>query len=910
MKNQAKTKRLLITLSLLAAVVLLPAVTAPAATISADQEDYAPGEIVTLTGAGFAIGSEITLTIKWPEGSGVVDDVYWGFFDDSGTLTWTSPTCPSDWFDGWALDSGGFVLRTWKEKVEGLFTVRATDEGEPPNEATTTFTDAPSNFEYNPTTKALTVVAGNSTSFTQYVTAPKNNGSFTASLKVASTGTTPIPETWVSASPTSLSFITTPSAGDTESWSVIFTVPSTASAGDYTAQIKAVPSITGVGQGAGTAVTLSVTQAQQNRPPVGEAGGPYSVHRGGTIQLDGSASFDPDGDTISYAWDLHYDGTTFDVESTDQKPTFDASGMAYGASQTVALCVTDSHGAPSALDNAVVTVRANVAPEITEVTVVPTTINENDVVTLTVAFSPDPGEHTATINWGEGEPQKLDLPAGEYSFTVPHQYLDDNPTETLSDQYKIAVTVTDDGPASGSGSTSVTVNNVPPSLSGVPVDLGTIDENGSVTLSGTVVDPGTQDTFTLTVDWGEGSPVPVTVKDDRTFSATHQYLDDNPSGTPSDTYSIAVKVTDDDTGGGTTGASVTVDNVPPTLSNVHVTSPINENDTATLTGTISDPGTQDTFTVVVNWGEGEPQELKLPAGATSFSATHQYLDDNPSGTPSDTYSIAVKVTDDDTGSDDAAASVTVDNVKPVITGWTSVPLEPMIVNSTATVALAFTDVGTLDSHTCMISWDDETSSSASVTESGGSGSCTGTHQYTAAGVYTISATVTDDDTGSATSTCDTLLVVYDPRGGFVTGGGWINSPAGAYIANPSLVGKANFGFVSKYQKGASAPDGNTEFQFKAGDLNFHSSSYQWLVVAGAKAQYKGVGTINGSGNYGFLLTATDGQIAGGGVDKFRIKIWDKTAGDTVVYDNAPSASDDIDKVNPQAIASGSIVIHK
>ena len=60
-------------------------------------------------------------------------------------------------------------------------------------------------------------------------------------------------------------------------------------------------------------------------------------------------------------------------------------------------------------------------------------------------------------------------------------------------------------------------------------------------------------------------------------------------------------------------------------------------------------------------------------------------------------------------------------------------------------------------------------------------------------------------------------------------------------------GKANFGFVSKYKKGASVPTGKTEFNFKAGDLNFHSDSYQWLVVTqdGTNAQFKGSGTING-----------------------------------------------------------------
>jgi beta propeller repeat protein len=62
------------------------------------------------------------------------------------------------------------------------------------------------------------------------------------------------------------------------------------------------------------------------------------------------------------------------------------------------------------------------------------------------------------------------------------------------------------------------------------------------------------------------------------------------------------------------------------------------------------------------------------------------------------------------------------------------------------------------------------------------------------------------------------LVVYDPTGGFVTGGGWIDSPEGAYVPNPSLTGKANFGFISKYKKGASEPTGQTEFQFRVADL--------------------------------------------------------------------------------------------
>jgi PKD domain-containing protein len=163
---------------------------------------------------------------------------------------------------------------------------------------------------------------------------------------------------------------------------------------------------------------------------------------------------------------------------------------------------------------------------------------------------------------------------------------------------------------------------------------------------------------------------------------------------------------------------------------------------------------------------------------------------------------------------------------------------------------------------------------------------------TAPGIYTVTLTVCDPS-----GSCDFAegtVVVYDPSAGFVTGGGWINSAAGAYLVDPALAGRANFGFVSKYKKGATAPDGNTQFQFQTAGLNFSSTSYEWLVVGGSQAQFKGRGTINGAGDYGFLLTARD-QTAG---DTFRIKIWD-FATNVPIYDN----------IADTPLGGGSIVIH-
>ena len=173
---------------------------------------------------------------------------------------------------------------------------------------------------------------------------------------------------------------------------------------------------------------------------------------------------------------------------------------------------------------------------------------------------------------------------------------------------------------------------------------------------------------------------------------------------------------------------------------------------------------------------------------------------------------------------------------------------------------------------------------------------TGAHTYTTAGVYTVTLTVEDDD-GDSDQSVFQYIVVYDPSAGFVTGGGWIDSPEGAYAPDPSLAGKANFGFVSRYKKGADIPSGQTEFQFKVADLNFHSSSYDWLVInqAGLRAQFKGTGTINGIGSYKFILWASDDDT-----DTFRIKIWTEVDEvETVIYDNGTD----------QAIGGGNIVVH-
>lgn len=274
-------------------------------------------------------------------------------------------------------------------------------------------------------------------------------------------------------------------------------------------------------------------------------------------------------------------------------------------------------------------------------------------------------------------------------------------------------------------------------------------------------------------------------------------------------------------------------------------------------------------------------------GSTGTGATpaHVYRDNG-------SYTATVTVSDPTGVEATATAQVTVANVAPTITQL-STPVAPIALGQPAGITLSIADPGD-DEFTTAVDWDDAQAASAPASCAGGTpGATTLTHQYAQPGVYTIRVTVCDDDGGVVSRMGEQYIVVFDPSAGFATGGGWIASPAGAYAFDRALAGKASFGFVARYAPGAQTPSGNTEFQFHEGSLDFHSTSYDWLVVNPSEAQYKGSGTIKGrTGSYGFFLTAIDGEQRGGQPDRFRIKITD--AQGTVVYDNVLGADEDSD----------------
>ena len=174
------------------------------------------------------------------------------------------------------------------------------------------------------------------------------------------------------------------------------------------------------------------------------------------------------------------------------------------------------------------------------------------------------------------------------------------------------------------------------------------------------------------------------------------------------------------------------------------------------------------------------------------------------------------------------------------------------------------------------------------------------------GVYLIGVRA-QDRAGNWSAVSTAYLVVYDPSSGFATGGGWIvpggpNSDPGDLLPGLDGSSKANFGFVVKYDNGASTvPGGNLEFHYNVGKFHLRSAAMEWLVVTNSNwAKFQGSARIDGSDEfYPFRVDARDGDSAGT-TDRFIIKVYEPGAD--------PDAADPVYKASGD-VQGGQIKIH-
>lgn len=292
-----------------------------------------------------------------------------------------------------------------------------------------------------------------------------------------------------------------------------------------------------------------------------------------------------------------------------------------------------------------------------------------------------------------------------------------------------------------------------------------------------------------------------------------------------------------------------------------------------------------------------------PAGATidPHTGAFSWTVPDDAGSP---FVFAVAVTDAAGESSETSVTIAVTNVAPTISSFSGSPIAPVSVGAVE-VAGSFTDPANADTHAIDVQCNAE---GPALPGDGvivqGSLDWSATCNYAEPGIYRVRVTITDDEGGAGAVVSDPI-VAYDPDAGFVTGGGWFDSPPGAYPADPTLAGRAHFAFVSRYKKGVPAPGGNTEFTLKSAGTRFRSTSYDWLVVSGNHAVFRGAGVVNDQPGFRFEIQVTDGSTRGD-ADRIQVRVWNSESG-VIVYDNTMGAANT--PAGYAAVVEGSIVIH-
>ncbi len=354
----------------------------------------------------------------------------------------------------------------------------------------------------------------------------------------------------------------------------------------------------------------------------------------------------------------------------------------------------------------------------------------------------DPGSDAIArwiVDWNDGTVEVFEGPVQ----TLSHTFADDG-LRTIG-----VSAIDEDG--SYAATKAVSVRNVAPRLEALAAT--DVDEGGLAEVTGRIVDAGTQDRFRMTIDWGEGAPDVIELAAGTTdFVLEHRYRDDTPSATASDPFDVSLEVSDgDDVGAGSVGLNVR--NLSPAIDALAFAAPrIDENALGVLAGTIADAGVLDSHVIVIDWNDGSSLDtIALPAGTAAFSATHRFLDDDPTATASDDYTVAVTVTDKDGGSGAADATVTVVNLAPVVTALGLAEIQAPGTRDTQ-LSGRFADVGSLDTVTVTLDWGDGSSAPAVIDPA--ARTLAASHRYTTANgdeKFSIVATIVDDDGGTRTA---------------------------------------------------------------------------------------------------------------------------------------------------------------
>jgi PKD repeat protein len=426
------------------------------------------------------------------------------------------------------------------------------------------------------------------------------------------------------------------------------------------------------------------------------------------LNLDASDSYDTDGTIDSYLWTSN--GAQIGTTATLTYPC-PSAGI-----YTIKVIVTDNGGKTGSAQR-IITVNsvppANNVPN-AEFTYTPLDPQTGETITFTDASTDSDGTITAWAwNFGDTTTSNVQNPTKAY---------------TTAGTYDVTLTVTDNDGATDQLMRSITVTSPPPANVAPSADFTFSPTNPIVGQTVSFTD-GSSDSDGTIVSWAW------------TFGDGATSNNRNPSRiySAANTYTVTLTVTDNDGETDTQTKQLTVTSPPPANNapNADFTfAPTNPETGTTITFTDASTDSDGTITNWAwNFGDGTTSTQRNPTKAYTTAST---------------FTVTLTVTDDDGATDIQTKQVTVaaPNVAPVA-DFTFTPTNP----ETGTT-ITFTDAST-DSDGTITGWawnfgDTTTSNVQNPTKA-----------YTAAGTYTVTLTVTDND--GATNTKTKQITINTPN---------------------------------------------------------------------------------------------------------------------------------------------------